>query len=130
MLAGTVYVLSSYATLSLMGIECSERFLPVALSFVLIALFFGILGVWVGVYKPAIQSPLVVAGLTVFTAYCLTSFSRIAGVPLIDFLSPFSFLKSDIYFRKEAIHWNISCGMYCLWRFCIFLPPEDSKARM
>lgn len=72
MLAGTVYVLSSYATLSLMGIECSERFLPVALSFVLIALFFGILGVWVGVYKPAIQSPLVVAGLTVFTAYCLT----------------------------------------------------------
>lgn len=25
MLAGTVYVLSSYATLSLMGIECSEK---------------------------------------------------------------------------------------------------------
>ena len=100
MLAGAAYVLSSYTTLSLMGIECSERFLPVALSFVLTALFFGVLGVWVGVYKPAIQSPLVVAGLTVFTAYCLTSFSRIAGVPLIDFLSPFSFFEVGYIFSE------------------------------
>lgn len=92
--AGAAYLLASLASMTLFrpGFPAGE-FLLVALSFALLTLFFGGLGLLMGTCKPNSRSPLLTAGLTVFLTYCVTSFSRTVGNRAVSFLSPFSFFS-------------------------------------
>lgn len=91
---GIAYLASSFLTLSLFkpGFPVME-FLLFAGSFTLVTLFFGVLGLLWGSYKPNNRSPLLTAGLVVFLEYCITAFAQTIENRIIGFLSPFSFFK-------------------------------------
>jgi ABC-2 type transport system permease protein len=74
---GISYLLASFFAMMLFhpGFPAREFWL-VAGSFVLITLFFALLGTMAGIFRPNNRSPLLTAGLVVFVEYCITSFSR------------------------------------------------------
>ena len=74
---GISYLLASFFAMMLFhpGFPAREFWL-VAGSFVLITLFFALLGTMAGIFRPNHRSPLLKAGLVVFVEYCITSFSR------------------------------------------------------
>lgn len=108
---GTAYLLASFLTMMLFqpGFPTGE-FLLVAGSFVLITLFFSLLGLMVGIFHPNNRSPLLTAGLVVFMEYCVTSFSRTVGIRAISFLSPFSFFSPLEIHNGGFYSWD-----YMLW---------------
>lgn len=109
--AGAFYLLASLLTMALFypGFSVGEFFL-VALSFFLHALFFGTLGLWAGVCFPRSRSPLLTAGLTVFSAYGITAFARTVDIRWISFLSPFSFFNPTRIHELGFYEWD-----YLLW---------------
>lgn len=110
-IVGTAYLLASFFTLSLFrpGFPLAE-FLLLAVSFTLIALFFGALGLLWGILRPNNRLPLLTAGLSVFVAYCITAFSRTIGNAPISFLSPFSFFSPSTIHETGSYEWS-----YLLW---------------
>lgn len=110
---GLFYLLASFFTMTLFqpGFPIAE-FLLISGTFVLITLFFALLGLMAGIFCPNNRSPLLTAGLTVFIEYCITSFSRTVSIRAIGFLSPFSFFSpSDIhgsgFYRWDYILWYL-----------------------
>ena len=95
---GGAYFLASLLDVTLFhrGYDLGE-FLLIFLSLPLLAAFFAALGLLVGVLFPGNRSPLLTAGLVIFAAYCITSFSRVVGSRSIGFLSPFSFFNASEY---------------------------------
>lgn len=110
-MAGTAYLLASLAALLLFrpGFPLNE-FLLTAASFMLLTLFFAAAGLLAGIYRPNNRSPLLTAGLTVFAAYCVTSFSRTVDIRIISFLSPFSFFSPSAVHETGFYEWD-----YTLW---------------
>jgi len=108
---GAAYLAASFLTMSLFqpGFSLPE-FLLLAVSFALVTLLFGGLGLLWGIVKPNNRSPLLTAGLIAVVAYCITAFSRTIDNRAIGLLSPLS------YFNPSAIHDN---GFY-EWD-CLFL---------
>lgn len=110
-IAGTAYVLASFFTLTLFEPGFAlEEFLLLAISFILITLFFGALGLFWGNFRPNNRLPLLTAGLSVFVAYCITAFSRTIGNHVISFLSPFSFFNPSVIHEKRYYEWD-----YLIW---------------
>lgn len=109
--AGISYMLASFFTMTLFqpGFPIGE-FLLVASSFVLITLFFALLGLMAGIFHPNNRSPLLTAGMVVFVEYCITSFSRTIGIRAIGFLSPFSFFSPSDIHKAGFYSWD-----YTLW---------------
>lgn len=108
---GMGYLLFSLLTMLLFhpGFSVREFFL-VAFSFLLVTLFFGGMGLLIGICRPQNRSPLLTAGLVVFSAYGVTAFSRTVAVRPLSFLSPFSF------FSPTEIHaLGFYEGDYLLW---------------
>lgn len=110
-IAGIAYLLASFFTLALFkpGFPLVE-FLLLAISFTLITLFFGVLGLLWGNLKPNNRLPLLTAGLSVFVAYCITAFSRTIGNRAISFLSPFSFFNPSVIHEEGYYEWD-----YLIW---------------
>lgn len=110
-IAGTAYLLASFLTLALTqpGFSLAE-FLLLALSFILITLFFGALGLLWGTLRPNNHLPLLTAGLSVFVAYCVTAFSRTIGNAPLGFLSPFSFFNPSTIHDRGFYGWS-----YLIW---------------
>ena len=108
---GIFYLLASFLTMMLFrpGFPVGE-FLLVVGSFVLLTLFFALLGLMVGIFHPNNRSPLLTAGLVVFVEYCITSFSRTVSIRAIGFLSPFSFFSPSEIHDAGAYSWD-----YMLW---------------
>lgn len=108
---GIAYFLASFFTLTLFkpGFPLAE-FLLLAISFTLITLFFGVLGLLWGNLRPNNRLPLLTAGLSVFVAYCITAFSRTIGNHAISFLSPFSFFNPSAIHEKGFYEWD-----YLIW---------------
>lgn len=113
--AGACYLAASYLAMRLFnpGFPLRE-FVLVAVSFALVTLFFGALGLLLGNAAPRNRSPLLTAGLTVFMEYCVREFSVVMGWPLLGYLSPFSFFAPSAIHAQGAYEWN-----YLLW--CLFL---------
>lgn len=108
---GAAYLLASLLAMLLYQPNFpTTEFLLVAGSFVLITLFFSVLGLMAGIYAPANHSPLLTAGLVVFIEYCITSFSRTIGVRSISFLSPFSFFSPSEIHLAGCYAWD-----YMIW---------------
>ncbi len=110
-IVGIAYLLASFLTLALFksGFPLAE-FLLLAISFSLITLFFGALGLFWGTLRPNNRLPLLTAGLSVFVAYCITAFSRTIGNAPISFLSPFSFFNPSAIHEKGSYEWS-----YLIW---------------
>lgn len=110
-ITGIAYLLASFLTLALFqsGFPLAE-FLLLAISFSLITLFFGALGLFWGTLRPNNRLPLLTAGLSVFVAYCITAFSRTIGSAPISFLSPFSFFNPSAIHEKGSYEWS-----YLIW---------------
>ena len=108
---GIFYVMASFFTMTLFrpGFPTGE-FLLVAGSFVLLTLFFALMGTMVGVFRPNNRSPLLTSGLVVFVEYCITSFSRTVGIRAIGFLSPFSFFSPAEIHHSGSYSWD-----YMIW---------------
>ena len=108
---GIFYVMASFFTMTLFrpGFPTGE-FLLVAGSFVLLTLFFALMGTMAGVFRPNNRSPLLTSGLVVFMEYCITSFSRTVGIRAIGFLSPFSFFSPAEIHSSGAYSWD-----YMIW---------------
>jgi len=108
---GISYLLASFFAMMLFhpGFPAREFWL-VAGSFVLITLFFALLGTMVGIFRPNNRSPLLTAGLVVFVEYCITSFSRTVNIRIIGFLSPFSFFSLAEIHNAGTYLWD-----YMLW---------------
>ena len=108
---GIFYLATSFLTMTLFrfGFPIGEFFL-VAGSFILISLFFALLGLMVGIFHPNNRSPLLTAGLVVFVEYCITSFSRTVNIRAIGFLSPFSFFSPAEIHNAGTYSWD-----YMLW---------------
>ena len=96
---GIWYLAASLATLSLFFHGFSLRpLLLMAFSFPLHALFFGSLGILVGLLFPRNRSELLTAALTVFAEYGVTASSSTVEFRPMTYLSPFS------YFSPAYIH--------------------------
>ena len=110
-IVGIAYLLASFLTLALFqsGFPLAE-FLLLAISFSLITLFFGALGLFWGTLRPNNRLPLLTAGLSVFVAYCITAFSRTIGNAPISFLSPFSFFNPSTIHETGFYEWS-----YLIW---------------
>ena len=108
---GIFYLATSFLTMTLFrfGFPIGEFFL-VAGSFILISLFFALLGLMVGIFHPNNRSPLLTAGLVVFVEYCITSFSRTVNIRAIGFLSPLSFFSPAEIHNAGTYSWD-----YMLW---------------
>lgn len=108
---GCLYLLASFATMGLFfsGFSFREFFL-VALSFPLHALFYGALGLLSGVCWPMNRSPLLTAGLVVFSGYGIAAFARTVDSRMISFLSPFSFFQPVSIHALGFYEWD-----YLLW---------------
>ena len=109
---GISYLLASFLTMMLFrpGFPVGE-FLLVVGSFVLLTLFFALLGLMVGIFHPNNRSPLLTAGLVVFVEYCITSFSRTVSIRAIGFLSPFSFSVRQKFTMQGLILGTICSGI-------------------
>ena len=72
---GISYGIASFFTMTLFrpGFPPGE-FLLVAGSFVLLTLFFALMGIMAGVFRPNNRSPLLTAGLVVVVEYCINPF--------------------------------------------------------
>ena len=88
----------------------------VAGSFVLLTLFFALMGIMAGVFRPNNRSPLLTSGLVVFVEYCITSFSRTVGIRAIGFLSPFSFFSPAEIHNSGSYSWD-----YMIWYLFLLL---------
>lgn len=110
-IAGAAYLLASFLTMLMFnpGFSAAE-FLLVALSFFLVTLFFGVLGLFTGSCKPNNSSPLLTAGLVVFLEYCITAFSRTVGIRFIGFFSPFTFFSPSAINQLGFYEWD-----YFVW---------------
>lgn len=108
---GGAYLVASLVTMLLFkpGFSLGEFFL-LAISFFLVTLFFGALGLLLGSCKPNNRSPLLTAGLIVFLEYCITAFSRTVSNRMIGFLSPFSFFSSSEIHKLRFYEWD-----YLIW---------------
>lgn len=99
-LAGVCITGVSYMAASFLAVTLFRPGFPIKIfflvsgSFLLITLLFTLLGLMTGIFRPNNRSPLLTAGLVVFTEYCITSFSRRVGIREIGFLSPFTFFGS------------------------------------
>ncbi len=98
-MVGAVYLLSSYASLALFqpGFPVGE-FLLYAISFSLVTLFCGALGLLWGCCRPNNRYTLLTAGVVVFLEFCITAFSNTIQNYALGFLSPFT------YFKPIGIH--------------------------
>lgn len=112
-IVGIAYLLASFFALALFkpGFPLAE-FLLLAISFILITLFFGALGLFLGNLRPNNRLPLLTAGLSVFVAYCITAFSRTIGNYVISFFSPFSFFNPSVihergYYERNYLIWYL-----------------------
>lgn len=121
---GGLYLPASFAAMGLFfsGFSAWELLL-VALSFPLHALFFGGLGLLAGVSRPRNRSPLLTAGLVVFSGYGLSSFARTVDSRLLSFLSPFSFFEPASIHALGFYEWDyllwyllVTIGFFCLAR--------------
>lgn len=112
---GAAYLAASFLTMLLFkpGFPLGE-FLLLAVSFILVTLFFGALGLLLGSCRPNNRSPLLTAGLTVFLEYCITAFSRTIGNRIIGFLSPFSFFNPSEIHELGFYAWD-----YLIWYFLL-----------
>ena len=108
---GVTYLAASLVTMMLFkpGFSLGE-FLLLAISFILVTLFFGVFGLLLGSCKPNNQSPLLTAGLIVFLEYCITAFSRTIRNRMIGFLSPFSFFNPSEIHKLGFYEWD-----YLIW---------------
>lgn len=108
---GVSYLAASFLTMVLFHSEFPiGEFFLVAGSFVLLTLFFALLGLMAGIFHPNNRSPLLTAGLVVFVEYCITSFSRTVSIRAIGFLSPFSFFNPSEIHNAGAYLWD-----YMFW---------------
>lgn len=106
---GTAYLLASRLTMQLFCPDFPRReFWLIAISFMLLTLFFTAFGLAVGIYRPNNRSPLLTAGLTVFAAYCITSFSRTVNIRIFGFLSPFSFFSPSVIHETAFYQWDFT----------------------
>lgn len=108
---GIAYLAASFLTMLLFepGFSLAE-FLLLAVSFTLVTLLFGGLGLLWGSSRPNNHSPLLTAGLVVFVEYCITAFSRTIGNRIIGFGSPFSFFNPAAIHDLGFYEWD-----YLLW---------------
>lgn len=108
---GCLYLLASFASMGLFFSGFSFReFLLVALSFPLHALFYGTLGLLAGVCRPGNRSPLLTAGLVVFSGYGIAAFARTVDSRPLSFLSPFAFFEPASIHTLGFYEWS-----YLLW---------------
>lgn len=108
---GAFYLLASLLTMLLFRPGFSGReFFLIAFSFSLHALFFGVLGLLVGICFPHNRSPLLTAGLVVFSEYGITAFACTVDIRLISFLSPFSFFGPSKIHETGFYAWD-----YFVW---------------
>ncbi len=112
-MVGLAYLLFSYFSLSLFQPEfLLSEFLLYAVSFALIALFFGALGLLWGSIWPNNRYPLLTAGTVVFLEFCITAFSNTIQSHILGFLSPFTFFKpigihALGFYRLEYLIWYL-----------------------
>ena len=64
------------------------------------------MGVLIGVIYSNNRSPLLTAGLMVFSEYCISSFSRIVGNKSIGFLSPYSYFSAADISHTGFYEWD------------------------
>lgn len=109
--AGAAYLTASFLTLQLFKPGFSLTvFLLLAVSFILVALFFGGFGLLLGSCRPNNRAPLLTAGMIVFAEYCITAFSRTIGNRIISFLSPLSFFNPSAIHERGFYEWD-----YLFW---------------
>lgn len=89
------FMFSSFLSLSLFhtGFNLGE-FILISNSLLLVSLLLAALGILIGVIFSNNHTPLLTAGLVVFSEYCISSFSRIVGNKGISFLSPYSYFSA------------------------------------
>lgn len=111
------FLLSSFLSLSLFhpGFDFREFFL-ISNSLLLVTVNLAVLGLTVGIIFSNNRSPLLTAGLVVFTEYCVTSFARIVGNKAISFLSPYSFFSAADISHTGFYEWD-----YLLWYIILLL---------
>lgn len=108
---GIAYLTASFLTLSLFKPGFSQaEFLLLAVSFILVILLFGEVGMLWGCCKPNNHSPLLTSGLIVFVEYCVTAFSRTIGNRILGFFSPFSFFSPSAIHERGFYEWD-----YLIW---------------
>ena len=135
-LCGTVivsaaFMLTSFLSLLLFqpGFSMGEFFL-VSNSLFLVSLLLAVVGLLIGILFSNNRSPLLTAGLIVFTEYCITSFARIIGNKAISFLSPYSFFSAaDIshtgFYEPNYLVWYlILLVVFLLIAYHIFLKKD------
>lgn len=112
-MVGITYLLFSYFALSLFqsGFPLAE-FLLYAISFVLVTLFFGALGLLWGACRPNNRFSLLTAGVVVFIEFCITAFSNTIQNYILGFLSPFTFFKpigihALGFYRMDYLIWYL-----------------------
>ena len=100
------YVLFSLASLALFqpGFSLGQFFL-IACSLWIVTLFFSAAGLLVGILFSKNRSPLLTAGIVIFTEYCITSFSRVTGLRPLSFLSPYSYFSASEIARTGCYEW-------------------------
>ena len=106
-IVGVSYILASFLALLLFrpGFDFGEFFL-ISLSLLFVTLLFAAMGILLGVWFGNNRSPLLTAGLVIFTEYCITSFSRIIGSRSMSFLSPFSYFTAAEISRRGFYEWD------------------------
>ena len=111
LIVGLAFSAASLLSLILFRSGFSLReFLLIANSLLLLTLLFAAMGLLIGVLFSNNRSPLLTAGLIVFTEYCITSFSRVVGSEAIGVLSPYSFFN-----MAEFAQAGFYDGKYLLW---------------
>ena len=97
---GVLLVSAAYLAASALALLLFRPHIPwgefalVVGSFPLLTLFFAALGLLLGTLWPNNRSPLLTAGMLIFVEYCITSFSRVASLPAISYLSPYSYFNA------------------------------------
>ncbi len=106
-IVGLTFMLTSFLSLLLFhpGFDLGE-FILISNSLLLVSLLLTALGVLTGVIFSNNRSPLLTAGLVVFSEYCISSFSRIVGNKGIGFLSPYSYFSAADISHTGFYEWD------------------------
>lgn len=108
---GIGYILFSFFSMSVFRGDFDRWiFLLIAKSMLLICLLFAVFGMLIGTIWPHNRSPLLTAGLITLVEYCVTSASRVIGIPVMGYLSPFSFFTASDIAVLRFYEWG-----YLIW---------------
>jgi len=76
----------------------------VALSFMLIGIFFVFFGVFIGTFRSKIRTPLLVSSAAAFMFYVLATFSNIVNAVPLKYLTPFAYFNSNFIIRNSSFN--------------------------